>query len=247
MTVDNVVPPDASRRRLLGLGGSAVVAALLPTLALSADSATLPSPAPLGPYVLPDLPYAESALEPKVSTETLSLHHGKHHRGYVDKLNSLLVGDSRSGKSLAELMRSTHGRTADAAIFNNAAQAWNHSFYWKSLTPSGGGGVPGGALAAAIDRDFGGFGSFRSRLADAANSQFGSGWAWLVLRDGKISVEKTGDADNPILTGAKPLLTIDVWEHAYYVDYRNRRADYVASVIDGLLNWKFAEDRLGSA
>lgn len=238
--------PDASRRRLVFAGAASVLAtAFAPAVALAAAK-TAASNA-VGPYRLAALPYAESALAPAISAETVALHYGKHHRGYVDKLNGLLAGDSRRGKSLEELMRATHGTPADVAIFNNAAQIWNHDFYWRSLTPTGGGGAPSGALAKAIERDFGAFGALRAQLAEAANSQFGSGWAWLVVRDGKLAVQKTGDADNPMLSGARPLLTIDVWEHAYYVDYRNRRADYVTAVIDGLLDWRLAETELAHA
>lgn len=239
---------DKPRRQLLLAAGAGAFTAAFTSLGASAEPVAKPragaaQAAGTGVHKLPPLPYAESALAPGISAETVALHHGKHHRGYIDKLNELLVDDPRRGQSLEELVRSTHANPKDEKLFNNAAQAWNHAFYWNSLNPDGG-GKPSGDLARAIDRDFGSFPALRDQLAEAATSQFGSGWAWLVERAGKLSVMKTGNADNPLATDGRPLLTIDVWEHAYYVDYRNRRADHVAAVIDGLLDWRFAARNL---
>ncbi|MBN1513995.1 MAG: superoxide dismutase [Phycisphaerae bacterium] len=186
------------------------------------------------PITLPDLPYARNALEPHISAETLEFHHGKHHNAYVTNLNKLIAGKPEEGKSLEEIILSAEG-----PVFNNAAQVWNHTFYWSCLKP-GGGGEPGGELADAIRRDFGSFQAFRDALADAAATQFGSGWAWLVAEGGRLKVVKTPNADLPMRHGQTALLTIDVWEHAYYIDYRNARPKYVETVIDHLLNWDFA-------
>ncbi len=186
------------------------------------------------PITLPDLPYGRNALEPHISAETLEFHHGKHHNAYVTNLNKLIAGKPEEGKPLEEIILSAEG-----PVFNNAAQVWNHTFYWSCLKP-GGGGEPGGALADAIRRDFGSFQAFRSALADAAATQFGSGWAWLVAEGGRLKVVKTPNADLPLRHGQTALLTIDVWEHAYYIDYRNARPKYVETVIDHLLNWDFA-------
>ncbi len=190
-------------------------------------------------HVLPPLPYAENALEPVISANTLSFHYGKHHRAYVDNTNKLIAGTDLVNLSLEELIRAVAGKPDKAGIFNNAAQTWNHTFYWHSLRPNGG-GEPPAALKQAIEAAFGSFQKFKEELANAAVTQFGSGWAWLV-RDGEtLKVVKTGNAETPLVTGMQPLLTIDVWEHAYYLDYQNRRADYVNAVIDKLLNWEFA-------
>ncbi len=183
---------------------------------------------------LPDLPYARNALEPHISAETLEFHHGKHHNAYVTNLNKLIAGKPEESKSLEEIILSAEG-----SVFNNAAQVWNHTFYWNCLKP-GGGGQPGGPLADAIQRDFGSFQAFREALADAAATQFGSGWAWLVAQGGRLKVVKTANADLPMRHGQTALLTIDVWEHAYYIDFRNARPKYVETVIDHLLNWDFA-------
>lgn len=186
------------------------------------------------PITLPDLPYARNALEPHISAETLEFHHGKHHNAYVTNLNKLIAGKAEEGKSLEEIILSAEG-----PVFNNAAQVWNHTFYWSCLKP-GGGGEPGGALADAIRRDFGSFQAFRDALAGAAATQFGSGWAWLVAEGGRLKVVKTPNADLPLRHGQTALLTIDVWEHAYYIDYRNARPKYVETVINHLLDWDFA-------
>jgi len=194
--------------------------------------------------VLPPLPYAENALEPVISAKTLSFHYGKHHKAYVDNLNKLISGTDYSDLSLEEIIKGTAGRAERAAIFNNAAQIWNHSFYWNSLSLKGG-GEPPAALKHQIEASFGSVDAFKKEFAAAAISHFGSGWAWLILEDGKLKVVKTANAEDPLTTGKKPLLTIDVWEHAYYLDYQNRRPDYVNAALDKLINWEFALQNLG--
>ena len=192
-------------------------------------------------FSLPPLPYAEDALAPVISAETLKLHHGKHHKKYVDTMNQLLEkeqpGFDASAASLEEVVRSAKGK-----LFNNAAQAWNHDFYWHSLTPKR--RRPAGALLHRLEKDFGSYEGFTGKFAAAANAQFGSGWAWLVDKDGKLELMTTSNADTPMAHGIKCLLTVDVWEHAYYVDYRNERERYVSAILDRL-NWEFAEKNLG--
>ena len=195
-------------------------------------------------HVLPALPYAESALDPVISANTLSFHYGKHHKGYVDTLNKLVAGTELAGLSLEQLINETAGQADKVAIFNNAAQTWNHTFYWRSLRPKGG-GEPPAELMDLIKSAFGNVDACKKELATAATTQFGSGWAWLVLEGDKLKVVKTANAETPLTKGAKPLLTIDVWEHAYYLDIQNRRADYVNAVLDKLINWDFAADNLG--
>jgi superoxide dismutase, Fe-Mn family len=194
-------------------------------------------------HVLPPLPYADNALDPVISANTISFHYGKHHKAYVDNLNKLIEGTEFADSPLEKIVTETAGKPDKAAIFNNAAQTWNHTFYWKSLTPKGG-GEPPAALKQAIEASFATLDACKKELATAATTQFGSGWAWLVLDGGKLKVVKTGNADSPLTKGMKPLLTIDVWEHAYYLDYQNRRADYVSAVLDKLINWRFAADNL---
>lgn len=196
-----------------------------------------------GPFSLPELPYDPDALAPHISERTVSFHYGKHHRGYVEKLNGLVHGTPLAELSLEEIVRKTHGQADQSAVFNNAAQVFNHTFYWNSMMP-GGGGKPQGALAGKIDAAFGGYDQFAEAFADAAASQFGSGWAWLVLDGDALKVLRTANADTPIATGLKPLITIDVWEHAYYLDYQNRRKDYIAAYLKDLVNWGFAEKNL---
>jgi Fe-Mn family superoxide dismutase len=191
------------------------------------------------PFSLPPLPYADNALEPLISANTLSFHYGKHHKTYVDNLNKLVEGKDLAQMSLEQIIAASAGKPDMAGVFNNAAQIWNHTFYWNSLTPNGG-GKPTGALAAAIDKDLGGYDKFKADFAAAAVTQFGSGWAWLVSDAGTLKIVKTGNAEVPLTKGQKPLLTIDVWEHAYYLDYQNLRAKYVETLIDKLLNWDFA-------
>ena len=195
------------------------------------------------PFVLPPLPYAQDALAPVISANTLGFHHGKHHKTYVDNLNKLVPGTEYEGMTLEQIVNATAGKADKAGIFNNAAQVWNHTFYWNCLRGNGG-GTPSGDLATKIESAFNGFDNFKKEFANAAVTQFGSGWAWLVSEGGSVKVVKTGNAEVPFTKGQKPLLTIDVWEHAYYLDYQNRRADYVNAVIDKLLNWDFAAQNL---
>lgn len=187
-------------------------------------------------FTLPDLPFPKDALEPHISAETLEYHHGKHHAKYVSTLNELVEGKPEADMSLVDVILGA----PEGPLFNNAAQVWNHTFYWNSLSPDG--GEPQGALAEAVTRDFGSVAKLKEELAAAAAGQFGSGWAWLVWDGERLAVVKTGNADLPLKNGQKPLLNIDVWEHAYYIDYRNRRPEYVKHVLDNLLNWRFAED-----
>ncbi len=191
------------------------------------------------PQALPPLPYPENALEPVITARTIGFHYGRHHKGYVDNLNKLAAGTEYADWSLEKIVTGTAGRAERSAIFNNAAQVWNHTFYWKSMRPNGG-GEPPAALKRKIEASFGSVEACKKELAGAAVSQFGSGWAWLVLDGDKLKTVKTANADVPFTTGLKPLLTIDVWEHAYYLDYQNRRADYVNAVLDKLINWEFA-------
>jgi superoxide dismutase, Fe-Mn family len=197
-------------------------------------------------FALPPLPYAENALEPVISTKTLRLHYGKHNKGYVDTLNQLVAGTPFADMSLEQIVLFTAKEPEHAPIFHNAAQAWNHTFFWHSLSPRGG-GFPPGALKARIDSTFGDLEALKEELGTAATTQFGSGWAWLVLDGDKLTIMKTDNADNPLTARMKPLLVIDVWEHAYYLDFQNRRADYVKEVIDKLINWEFAAANLGAA
>lgn len=195
-------------------------------------------------FTLPDLPYDYDALQPFISAATLKVHHGAHHRGYVDKLNALLAGSAFEGAPLESIMTRCAARAAsDAtcrAIFNNAAQAWNHAFYWRSLRPMGAGSAPRGPLGARIDGDFGGQERFRERFKAAAAGIFGSGWAWLVEDAGRLAITVTANADTPLAAGQTPLLVLDVWEHAYYLDYQSRRMAYVEGAVDHLLDWEFA-------
>lgn len=191
------------------------------------------------PHSLPPLPYAENALDPVISANTLSFHYGKHHKAYVDNLNKLIAGTELADSSLEDIIAATAGSAEKAGIFNNAAQVWNHTFYWNSLSPRGG-GEPPSDLKEKIDSAFGSLDACKKELATAATTQFGSGWAWLVQDGDKLKVVKTGNADSPLTKGMTPLLTIDVWEHAYYLDYQNRRPDYVNAVLDKLINWDFA-------
>jgi Fe-Mn family superoxide dismutase len=195
-------------------------------------------------HVLPPLPYGESALDPVISAKTIGFHYGKHHKGYVDALNKLIAGTSLENLSLEKLIAATAGKADKVAIFNNAAQVWNHTFYWRSLRPKGG-GEPPAALKERIEASFGNLDACKRDLAMAAATEFGSGWVWLVLEAGKLRVIKTGNAETPLTKGMKRLLAIDVWEHAYYLDYQNRRADYVNALLDKRINWGFAADNLG--
>jgi Fe-Mn family superoxide dismutase len=194
---------------------------------------------------LPPLPYEQSALQPVISANTLSFHYGKHHKTYVDTLNKLIAGTEFSDMPLEKIVRATAAQPEHTAIFHNAAQAWNHAFYWRSLKPSGG-GEPPAVLKKLMDSSFGSVDACKKELGQAAVEEFGSGWAWLVLDGGKLKILKTGNADTPLAQNSKPLWTIDVWEHAYYLDYQNRRADYVKALIDKLANWQFAAENLGA-
>ena len=198
------------------------------------------------PHLLPALPYADSALEPVISAHTIGFHYGKHHRAYVDNLNKLVAGTDFAGMSLEKIIGATAGKPDRTAIFNNAAQAWNHAFFWNSLKPLGG-GEPPAALKQKIEASFGSLEACRKELLDSALAQFGSGWVWLVADGDKLRVVKTGNADTPIASGLKPLLTIDVWEHAYYLDYQNRRPDHVDALLDRLINWDFVAENFQRA
>jgi Fe-Mn family superoxide dismutase len=190
------------------------------------------------PFTLASLPYAENALEPVISANTMGFHYGKHHKGYVDKLNALVAGTDYAAMPLADIVKASYEDPAREAIFNNAAQAWNHAFFWSSLSPKG--GKPEGDLAGAIDRAFGGLDKFKDTFAAAGAAQFGSGWVWLTANRGALQIEKTQNAVTPMAEGKTCLLVIDVWEHAYYLDYQNRRPDFLKAVCDRLLNWEFA-------
>jgi Fe-Mn family superoxide dismutase len=197
-------------------------------------------------HQLPELPYAIDALEPHISRQTLEFHYGKHHAAYVANLNKLIEGTDLEGKILEDVILAVAGDASKAGIFNNAAQVWNHTFYWQGIKP-GGGGTPSGALAEKIAADFGSFEAFIEQLKTAGATQFGSGWAWLVLDGGTLKVTKTANADLPLAHGQKALLTVDVWEHAYYLDYQNRRPDYISTFLDKLVNWDFAAANLAAA
>jgi Fe-Mn family superoxide dismutase len=189
--------------------------------------------------LLPPLPYADDALEPVITAATIGFHYGKHHKGYVDNLNRLIAGTEYADMVLEEIIAATAGQPEQTAIYNNAAQVWNHTFYWHSMRPSEDRG-PRAELRLKIEASFGSVEACTKELAAAAISQFGSGWAWLVMEGSTLKVVKTANAGCALSEGIKPLLTIDVWEHAYYLDYQNRRADYVAAVLGKLLNWEFA-------
>jgi superoxide dismutase, Fe-Mn family len=189
-------------------------------------------------FELPPLPYAQDALAPHISAETLEYHYGKHHQSYVTNLNKL-TDDNAAGKSLEDVIME-----ADGGLFNNAAQVWNHTFYWSSMKP-GGGGAPSGAVADAVGSAFGSYDDFKSKFAEAATTQFGSGWAWLVDSGSGLEIMKTANADLPMKHNAKALLTIDVWEHAYYIDFRNARPNYISTYLDHLLNWDFVAENMG--
>ena len=190
------------------------------------------------PLELPELLYSKDALVPYISEKTLDFHHGKHHQTYVTNANKLLDGTDLANETLENIIKKTAGDAAKVGIFNNAAQVWNHTFYWRSMKPKGG-GPPTGEVAQKIQQDFGSYEKFAEELKNAGFTQFGSGWALLVLKNGKLEVMKTANADTPIAHGLKPILTVDVWEHAYYLDYQNRRADYLDAFIKNLINWDF--------
>ncbi len=195
------------------------------------------------PVALPPLPYASNALAPSISENTISYHYGKHHQAYVNNTLKLIAGTEMEKASLEEIVKKTAGRADQTSLFNNAAQVFNHNFYWKSMKP-GGGGEPKGRIAEKIRESFGSYKKFAEAFSGAAASQFGSGWAWLVQNGGRLEVVKTSNADTPLTGSATPLITIDVWEHAYYLDYANRRGDYIQAFMEKLLNWDFAEMNL---
>jgi len=235
------------RRDVLQLSTAIATGLVLPSItscsSVVAENPSAPPapPAAPGPFTLPPLPYAKEALAPAISAETLDCHHDKHHQAYVNNLNKPVAGKPDASKSLEEIILAS-----DGPLFNNAAQDWNHSFYWKSMKPAGG-GEPTGALAEAIATAFGSFAKFRTEFLTAATSQFGSGWAWLVVDQGKLAVAKTSNADLPLKHAQTPLLTCDVWEHAYYIDYHNLRAKYVEAFVDKLIDWDFAAANFAKA
>jgi Fe-Mn family superoxide dismutase len=187
-------------------------------------------------FTLPELPYATNALEPYLSAETFEYHYGKHHKAYIDTTNSMVAGTDDENATIEEIILKAEGK-----LFNQAAQVWNHTLYWNSLAP-GGGGAPSGAAADAVNAAFGGYDGFREQFKTAATAQFGSGWTWLTFDEGKLAISSTGNADLPMKHGQTAVLTCDVWEHAYYIDYRNARPNYVDAFLDHLLNWKLVED-----
>lgn len=197
-------------------------------------------------FELPPLPYDRTALEPHYSGETLDYHHGKHHNTYVVNLNKLIDGTEYASMELEAIIKATAGDASKAGLFNNSAQIWNHTFFWNSMKP-GGGGAPSGALAAAIDKDFGSLDGFKEAFAQAGATQFGSGWAWLVKDGGSLKVTKTPNAETPLTTSATPLITADVWEHAYYIDYRNARPKFLEAFLNNLINWDFASANFDAA
>jgi Fe-Mn family superoxide dismutase len=197
-------------------------------------------------FELPPLPYDRNALEPHMSARTLEFHHDKHHKAYVEALNKLVEGTPYAKARLEDIIEDTFEDKKQQVIFNNAAQTWNHTFFWECMMPMGG-GEPRGSLAKAIDQAFGNFENFKTKFKEAATGQFGSGWAWLILKDGKPDILKTSNAANPLALGHKALLACDVWEHAYYLDYQNRRADMVTAFLDHLVNWDFVAANLGEA
>ncbi|AEA59914.1 Superoxide dismutase-like protein [Burkholderia gladioli BSR3] len=241
---------NLSRRRLLGGLSFASLGLALSRVAFGETSRaetagagapvlrTVPAFLGSSPQTLPPLPYAENALEPTISARTIGFHYGKHHRAYFDNLHKLLAGTPLQQASLEQLIMQSHGVPEMADVFNNAAQAWNHNFYWNSLAPEA--SAPSEKLKAAIERKFGSMEALTKALVATSASQFGSGWGWLVLDGGELAVVKTGNAETPFTRGAAPLLTVDVWEHAYYLDYQNRRPDYLVATVSRHLNWAFA-------
>jgi len=194
-------------------------------------------------HTLPPLPYEQNALEPYISSNTLSFHYGKHHQTYVTNLNNLIENTPFAQKSLEDIILELAGSTDKVGIFNNAGQVWNHNFFWNSMKPKGG-GEPQGEVKSLLEKSFGSVDEFKKQFKQAAISQFGSGWAWLVWDKGALKISKTGNADTPFVHGQKALLTCDVWEHAYYLDYQNRRADYVDIFLNSLVNWNFIAKNL---
>jgi Fe-Mn family superoxide dismutase len=244
--MQNAETTTLSRRQVLAIAGSL---AILPASRTGAAETPAPAAPPAAPVALtfPPIafPYAENALEPTISAKTISFHYGKHHKTYAETATKLLNGHAMAGLSLEETIRKAAGKPELQAIFNNTAQIWNHDFYWKSMKP-GGGGEPKGKLAEAIVASFGTFADFKTAFIDNATGQFGSGWGWLVQQaDGKLKIIKTANAETPLtMAGLTPLLVVDVWEHAYYLDWQNRRKDYVKAFLETLANWDFAAANL---
>jgi superoxide dismutase, Fe-Mn family len=233
--MNNASKIDLSRRSFLASSASVAAVLAVSGQAGLAQAAT--------PHQLPDLPFANDALEPIISAQTISFHYGRHHRGYLDNLNRQLQGSPLASLSLVDLIKATAGRPEYSAIFNNAAQVWNHTFYWQSLKPNGG-GEPPERLATMMSASFGSVQACKQALMKAANRQFASGWAWLVQDGARLRVVSTSNAELPLSEGLNPLLTIDVWEHAYYLDHQNKRAAYTEAVVERLLNWQFANDNV---
>ncbi|MBZ5497020.1 MAG: superoxide dismutase [Acidobacteriia bacterium] len=230
------------RREFLIKTGTAAAAF---TFSLAGTKVAAPAPQKRAALQLPPLPFDPGALAPSISANTLSFHYGKHHQGYFNNTVKMIAGTEFERVPLEDIIRKTAGSAEQAVLFNNAAQVFNHTFYWNSMKP-GGGGEPEGRIGDRIRTAFGTYPKFAEEFSNAAATQFGSGWAWLVLDGGQLKVMKTANADTPIARGIKPLLAIDVWEHAYYLDYQNRRADYIKAFVDKLMNWDFAEKNLGA-
>jgi Fe-Mn family superoxide dismutase len=218
-------------------------AAATPSAAPAAAAAPVPPPSHPSLALAP-LPYAENALDPVISANTLAVHHGKHHKAYYDKTNTFLVGTPLLGKPLEEIVKAAAADPKQRKLFNNAAQAWNHAFYWQSMKPKGG-GAPTGALAKRIEKDFGSYDAFKAQFIQAGVDHFSNGWVWLVLDGAALKIIDTHDAETPLVRNVKPLAVADVWEHAYYLDYKNLRKDYVTGFVDHLLNWDFVAKNLG--
>jgi Fe-Mn family superoxide dismutase len=223
----------------LALGRSSAAASPLPS---TPTSAAIMSQA--DPFQLPPLPYSDDALAPHITPKTMGFHYGKHHNAYVVNLNNLVKGTELASLTLEQVILKVAKDDTKKGVFNNAAQVWNHTFYWNSMKPKGG-GAPKGKLAKLIDASFGSLDAFKEQFKKAAAGQFGSGWAWLVVQGDKLAITTTGNADLPLVHGQKALLTCDVWEHAYYLDFQNRRPDYLTAFCDSLVNWEFAEKNLG--
>jgi Fe-Mn family superoxide dismutase len=219
---------------------------MLTTLSLAGIGCSRDAATTDQPFKLPPLPYPMDALEPYLSEETLQYHYGKHHQGYVHRANRLVADTRLAKQTLVEVMRASFQPNSpkQSKIFNNAAQAYNHALYWRSMQPDGG-GEPAGLMGEWVDKSFGSYRSFRETFVDAARSQFGSGWTWIVLKDNRLEVTTTANAITPIVNGLQPLLVLDLWEHAYYLDYKNQRDQYIEAFLDHLLNWDFAASRLG--
>jgi len=235
----------ASRRDLLQIGAAAAVAGGAGAASAKTKSKPVVKAKAATPVAQQPLPFAEDALAPVISAQTFSFHYGKHYKTYCETTAKLIAGTPLDGKSLEEIITAAAADPAQKKLFNNAAQAWNHVFYWNSLSPKQ--QAPSGKLLDAINRDFGDVASLNTKLQEASVGQFGSGWAWLVSENGKLQVASTGNADLPLIHGQTPLLTIDVWEHAYYLDYQNKRADYAKALVEKALNWDFAAANFASA